>query len=400
MPPVLLSLANCYRRSAAASPGARRDFTIDYETFLRDAALADGDDRELAESDLIVAERDSLGLLAVDRDKRSGQPLRIRLKSDGGAAWLFQRIGQPAPGDQRSDLAAFFREAAMMDFPGFPAWKAWCEGLCQRASDGGAIQPFRRDDPAGNRELLDILAGVLRWKGESLIRFASAVICGNSKALENTEGKLLIALREILGNENASLDDLGILKKPRTLHFHGSLLLELEKGTIDFSALPGPCAISETNLLAARSVTTSAALCLTVENEEVFIELAKHNPNWLMILSSFPGAATRRLFRLLPPGLPCFHFGDSDPAGFEILRDLREKTGRDFQPVLMHHRPDPSAPPLTKSEQSTLDRLLAHPLMADVLPALEAMREMNSKGRFEQETVPIPDVIAFLARLH
>jgi hypothetical protein len=41
------------------------------------------------------------------------------------------------------------------------------------------------------------------------------------------------------------------------------------------------------------------------------------------------------LLKALPDGLEWWHFGDSDPAGFEILRVLREKTGRDFRPLHM-----------------------------------------------------------------
>jgi hypothetical protein len=37
----------------------------------------------------------------------------------------------------------------------------------------------------------------------------------------------------------------------------------------------------------------------------------------------------------LPAALECHHFGDSDEAGFEILRDLRDRSGRDLQPLHM-----------------------------------------------------------------
>jgi DNA polymerase III delta prime subunit len=41
------------------------------------------------------------------------------------------------------------------------------------------------------------------------------------------------------------------------------------------------------------------------------------------------------LLTRLPAGLEFWHFGDSDDAGFDILRVLQEKSGREFQPLHM-----------------------------------------------------------------
>lgn len=240
--------------------------------------------------------------------------------------------------------------------------------------------------------LLTALLGVIHWQDESLIRFASSLICGDSKRLEALESRLLLALRAIQGDDGITLEDRGILKKPRTLAFHGPLVLRFGNELVDFAPMPGPSSISELNLIHADEVVTDAPLCLTVENEEVFLELAKRNHGCLLVHTSFPGSAVRRLFGRLRPDLECRHFGDSDPAGFDILRDLREKTGRSFRPVCMEFRPDPAAPRLTADEGKTIWRLLAMPLMADVHPELRAMREADRKGAFEQESVPIERV--------
>jgi len=71
------------------------------------------------------------------------------------------------------------------------------------------------------------------------------------------------------------------------------------------------------------------------EHETTFHELAKLQSGELLIQTSFPGSATVALIRSLPATLEWWHFGDSDPAGFEILRVLRERTGRDFRPLHM-----------------------------------------------------------------
>jgi hypothetical protein len=394
-PTVLLVLADLYRKSASSG---LRDYTFGYEELLRIADCHDGDDRERAEDDLKRAEHISGGLLMLDRAPRSGLPTRVRLAKAGGETWLFEIIAQDSPSMRKEELVGFFSEMA-----GYPVpqswredWQTWCLTLKENAVSTRSIQPFKRDDPEGNREFLNVLLGVIEWQGESLIRYASSVICKDSKKLEALEPRLLLAFQSIRGGAGVTLEDLGILTKPRTLTFHGPLVLILGSAVVDFAPLPGPTRISEVNLIQADEIVTAARLCLTVENEEVFLELAKRKPGWLLVHTSFPGSAVRRLFRRLRPDLACWHFGDSDPAGFDILRDLREKTGRDFQPVCMEFRPEPTAPSLTADERKTIYRLLAAQPLEDAHPILSSILEAGSKGNFEQECVPLARVLAAL----
>jgi hypothetical protein len=373
-----------------------KDFTLDWERFLRASGFHDGEAREISEQELLVAERASGGMLVIDRHPRTGAKQVIRLKREGGEAWLFAAIGLPSPVEEREKLGEFFESAAGIAVPCGEAWRMWCEGLAARAREGSSVGPFRRDDPAGNRSLLDALGGVLNWREESLVRYASAVICRDSKALESLRPRLLAALREITGQEEASLEDFGISDKPRSVLIHGPLVLELPDGSIDFGVLAGPVSVSAIDLAAAKSVECRASLCLTVENESVFLELAKRQTGVLLVQTSFPGAATRLLFERLPADLECRHFGDSDPAGFDVLRDLREKTGRDFRPVMMRFRPMAGAPVLTEEEGKVIARLLASDIVADVHAELRAMLEARTKGDFEQESVGVDGALTLV----
>jgi hypothetical protein len=390
------ALAAIYRESSPAKSGTLKDYTLDWEKFLRAAGLHDGDDRELAEQDLLVAERASGGMLVIDRHPRTGAKQVIRLKREGGEAWLFAAVGLLSPAEERESLGGFFEGAAGIAVPCGEAWRAWCEGLAARAREGASVAPFRRDDATGNRSLLEALAGVLNWREESLVRYASAVICRDSKALESLRPRLLAALREITGREEASLEDFGISDKPRSVLIHGPLVLQLPDGSIDFGLLAGPVSVSAIDLAAAKSVECRANLCLTVENESVFLEFAKRRTGVLLVQTSFPGAATRLLFERLPADLECRHFGDSDPAGFDVLRDLREKTGREFRPLMMRFRPMAGAPDLTEEERRVIGRLLGCDLMADVHAELRAMLEAGTKGDFEQESVGVDGALTLV----
>ncbi len=389
MNPLFQTLAELYGKSALR----KRDFTIDYEKFLRLANAGDGDERELAENALRLAESESGGIFRIDRHPKSGLPLTVRLAAEGGEEWLFSKIGKTNPTREREELARFFEQCAERGIPEkwATAWKDWCASLASRAMSGASLQPFSK---TGDHELMDALTGVLNWQGESLIRYASARICGDSKKLQALESRLVTALGEITGER--SLEAFGILHKPRSVNLHGPLVLEIGGSRIDFSALPGTYTLSETNIAEARHVATAARICLTVENEDVFMELAKRNPGALLIQTSFPGSAVRRLIARLPE-MDFHHFGDSDPWGFEILRDLREKTGRHFRPILMEHRPAPQRIALSPAETETLARLIANPAIEDVREELQNILHGGDKGIFEQETVPVERVFHILS---
>lgn len=384
MTPLFQTLAELHRKS----PVRQRDFMIDYEKFLRLAGAADGDARELAEKELRLAESESDGAFKIDRAKKSKIPERIRIALDGGEEWLFSKTGAVPPTEEREKMGAFFEGSSRIPISEKwqSSWRDWCWALAEKSRKGSAIQPFTN---ANREDLMQALIGVLNWHGESLIRYASARICGDSKRLQSLEERLLAALLEITGEE--SLEAFGILHKPRSVIFHGPLVLEIGDQIIDFSRLPGSVTLSETNLIAG-AVSTTASLCLTVENEDVFMELAKRNSGILLIQTSFPGSAVRRLIRALPE-MRFQHFGDSDPAGFDILRDLREKTGRNFLPILMDHRPSKEVVPFSKQETETLRRLISNPLIEDLREILVSILESGDKGCFEQESIPVEKVL-------
>lgn len=85
------------------------------------------------------------------------------------------------------------------------------------------------------------------------------------------------------------------------------------------------------------SDATTARRCLKVENETSFYELAKLRSGELLVQTSDPGSGTLALLQRLPAALEFWHFRDSDKAGFEILRVLREKSSRAIQPLQMAH---------------------------------------------------------------
>jgi hypothetical protein len=180
------------------------------------------------------------------------------------------------------------------------------------------------------------------------VRFASCVLCGDSKQLEQLaalerdgefssqlRGKLGRVLEDITGSAIRTLDDVGILPNPRSVLVHGPLKLRLDGAWLDLSLLRGSFRLSQRDIERAEIIETASPRCLTIENETTFHELAKLQSGELLVCTSYPGSGTVALLRRLPPNVDFWHFGDSDEAGFEILRVLRNKSGRDFHPLHM-----------------------------------------------------------------
>ena len=335
--PVFVELARRYRRSLAGRTGqGRRAVVVPLEEALRAAGCAEGDAREVAERELRDAEQ--IGVLELIRSHRrvADDFSDIRLVPERETEF-FRYLGERSPTEERQTLADQFAAGMAAEVPKRwrAGWRTFLSTKRDAALAGGSVEPFERLAGAHNSELLALVLKLLGWEGESLRRFASCLLCGSSKRLEQLAGPVERILAEVTGGQIATLDDLGIVPNPRSALVHGPLRLRLEGGWLDLGRLHGAFRISLADIERAEAIETDAARCLTVENETSFHELAKLRSGVLLVQTSFAGSATLALLRRLPSGLECHHFGDSDVAGFQILEDLRRRSGRDFQPLHM-----------------------------------------------------------------
>lgn len=348
--PVLEALADRYERSQAGRTGsAGRDLLVPLEDLLGEAGCREGAARAVAEQDLQAAE--AAGWLRREpvhaRDPHHIG--RIRFSPEHEAA-LYAALKRESPSRKRDLLAAQFAAARAAPLPELwrEPWQAWCDRMQAAASAGQSVLPFDREASEANALLLGVLPKLLAWQGESLVRFASCVLCGDSKRLEalaaleregefagQLRGKLGRLLEDITGGQRRTLDDLGIVANPRFALAHGPLRLRFGEHWLDCGLLQGAFRLAEQDLRRADELVIQARRCITIENETTFHELAKLGSGELLVQTSHPGSGTLALLRRLPPETEFHHFGDSDAAGFDILRVLREQTGRDVRPLHM-----------------------------------------------------------------
>jgi hypothetical protein len=256
-----------------------------------------------------------------------------------------------------------------------------------------AVEPFRWREAHRVEELLKLLFDLTahEWPEGTLIRDASTQIGRDSKYLEAQQSFIERALELLLGRETP-LEALGIQTSHSVLHYSGPLVLHFDDHvkTLD---LRFESTLSVAELERATHLTTTAQRLLTVENRKTtFLQITRADASrsTLIVATSFPTQAVRLLLQKLPPDLPHHHFGDTDPAGWDILRKLREVSGRAVHPFLMHWRPQAKASLLTQRDKLILSRLLADPSMTDCHDRLDAMRKDGTKGDFEQESLGRP----------
>lgn len=365
-----------------------RAFRRDWEKLLDDAGLTSAEERQAAQRD---AEKLPLKLIPFRHKPRFIDKIEVPLESE---AWLHAQFGSQTGAEAQQAALAVVEQFSAKSHPLLPeAWNVLLSHLKAEFALPHAVEPFRWREANRVEELLKLLFDLTsrEWPEGTLIRDASTQIGRDSKYLEAQQSFIERALELLLGRETP-LEALGIQTSNSVLHYSGPLVLHFDDHSKPLD-LRFESTLSVAELERATHLTTTAQRLLTVENRKTtFLQLTRADAarSTLIVATSFPTQAVCLLLQKLPPDLPHHHFGDTDPAGWDILRKLRDVSGRPVHPFHMHWRPSPNASALTQRDQQILTRLLADPTMTDCHATLHAMREAGTKGDFEQESLGRP----------
>jgi hypothetical protein len=391
--PVLETLVELYAESTAGKTGtAARDFGEPYQRLLKRAKATSGAALTLAEMDVQTAER--AGALKIERNRRSRDPERVRV-SLANEARLFELLGRMSPTTQRRAWADMFENTAKLPVPA-KHQADWIQ-LCQRRGKevlvGKGVAPFRWGHRRQADAQLQIVAELLGWDRPCFVRTVSAQLSGSSKFFERCLTTLESLLSEASGGAVRSLHDLNIKPNPTKVRFHGAIRLHLRGSVKNYEGFHGESALSELDLAAADAIEFDGARCVTIENTTTFHEVCSLDCKDLLVFTSYPNQATINFLKRLPKEVQLHHWGDTDPWGFDVLRDLRRKTGRLILPLHMHFGCWAESLPvetrarrvLTSRDRARLADLLANEEMIDVREELEKMDATGITGDFEQE---------------
>ena len=389
-------LAEFYRRWQAAR-GRRvtapsRAFSLDWITLLEAAGVTGAEDQATA-----AREAEACGQFVLKRHRyRTYLIERVTLPL-ASESWLIERFGGTRGGDLQAaalEIIAEFSERGHARFP--QEWAALCESLRVAFTQGCSLRPFSWTHPGTLRRLLVVVKKLSEreWPVGTLIRAASVEIGLDSKGLERHQRTFESGLARLFGAE-ISLKSLGLVAGDSHVELHGPVCLHFpDGGTHDFDGL-AHVLISAADLARCVSVSTTAERLLSIENRKTtFRQYAAANGDrrTLIVATSFPTPAFRELLEKLPHGLPHYHFGDTDPAGWQILLKIREVNPRPVEPFGMRWRPAAVPVPLNRFDLQLLPKLLAAPLLADVRQEISAMAAGGDRGDFEQETLGRPAI--------
>lgn len=241
--------------------------------------------------------------------------------------------------------------------------------------------------------LMQALHAVETNKESCYIREFSIGLFHDSKAFEQIKGKVIKALRTFGENysdreEKEILAEYGIYHTPDYVYLKGAAKVRLAGEALTLGGLKQGVGISGDDLenLEIAPIPVIKRV-LTIENQTTFFRWQE--PETLIVyLGGYHNTIRRSLLQKIHQAFPkatYHHFGDMDAGGFEIYRDLKEKTGLPFEPYYMDRETLKTyrgfARPLTDSDRKRLQKM-------DIPEFSELISYMLQENiKLEQETI-------------
>lgn len=276
--------------------------------------------------------------------------------------------------------------------------KDFCLSQIERLEAGKKAE-FSQEEA---KNIIALLLFILQNKSEILERELSISILANSKSWEtkykNRVAKILRKSRrfdsviENCSDEKdanaAILEECNIFANPSYVYFKGNASITFENGTV-FRVSPDiPLALSSASIGRIGSFEITDARIMTVENLTSFNRINAAD-TFLIFLSGYHNSTKQSFLQKIyrqNAGKEYYHFGDIDPDGFYILKNLCTKTNIDFKPykmgVIELKKYTAFAKPLEENDITKAKSLIERDLYSEVL---NYMFENNIK--LEQEII-------------
>lgn len=224
-----------------------------------------------------------------------------------------------------------------------PVCRAFVKYLQERLFAHKSVKEFiRLEDPASTRQLLDTIRAIEENQTQLYIREFSIRCFQDSKVFEKMEGRIAHVFRKFKeGCEGAAYDEIlaeyGIYHTPNYVYLKGNVPLVMRGERIDLSVFRQGLGISGEDMEGIRFCSTAnVKQVITIENLTTYFRWQEED-SLLVYLGGYHNGVRRTLLKEIYASYPdavYYHFGDIDAGGFEIYRNLREKTGIPFR---MYH---------------------------------------------------------------
>lgn len=255
-----------------------------------------------------------------------------------------------------------------------PVCRAFVEHLLSRIQLHKSVKEFIKLDKFDEtKRLLDMIQFIENNNTQLYLREFSIRTLSDSKAFEQMESKLAGVFRrfkEGCGDMDFSevLAEYNIYHTPNYVYLKGNVTISIGEEKLDLSAMKQGIGISGEDIDRVKFVSVGKIQkVITIENLTTFFRWSEKN-SLIVYLGGYHNTIRRTLLQEIYSNIPdafYYHFGDIDAGGFEIYRDLCQKTGIPFSMYYMDLE--------TLKEYETFGRALTN----NDRKRLESMKEWN-----------------------
>ena len=310
-----------------------------------------------------VQNLEKTGMITVKRKKRgkietdviASVQLNLEKLSDA-----YRLLGRRPKADRNDEILSLLNQYMNCT----PLLHDFCQEQVDRINSNR--KPQYSDDLVKLEQILKVLAEVENVEEEVFIRNFSIRVLGDSKAFEKIKTSVVSILCKYgeYADKDHVLENLNIVNNPGDVYAKGNGRITVSGQVIDFGSLDGDLGLSSALLDNIESVQVYASKVITIENLTTFNSYADKDA-FAIYLGGYHNSIRRKLIRKIHeqnPDLAYFHYGDIDAGGFNILLDLRAKTGISFVPYNMDvatlEKYKDFTKKLTENDKSRLKNLL------------------------------------------
>ena len=198
--------------------------------------------------------------------------------------------------------------------------------------------------------ILKLLKYVLGNNSDIMERELSVAVLGDTKLFEKSYKSRICSIIEEYGEleldlsvldkkekEKAILEEYQVFSNPSYIFFKGNVDIHYVDGNSISVTPDNPIAILSEAIVRIEMIKVNSNRIVTVENLTSYNRI-NDNKSTFIYLSGYHNTAKQRFLKKIAEnnsGVSWFHFGDIDPDGYYILKNLVEKTGIAFVPLYM-----------------------------------------------------------------
>lgn len=198
--------------------------------------------------------------------------------------------------------------------------------------------------------ILKLLKYVLGNNSDIMERELSVAVLGDTKLFEKSYKSRICSIIEEYGEleldlsvldkkekEKAILEEYQVFSNPSYIFFKGNVDIYYVDGNSISVTPDNPIAILSEAIARIEMIKVNSNRIVTVENLTSYNRI-NDNKSTFIYLSGYHNTAKQRFIKKIAEnnsGISWFHFGDIDPDGYYILKNLVEKTGIAFVPLYM-----------------------------------------------------------------